>query len=99
MIFHDSRPSLPFHLPAAAPDLAGRRRRCRFDNGSTTTCGVCPRPRGTKYRRITIPSDATDPLEPPGLDARAAGAASARIPAGVSRNRPFLLLKKDAPIW
>ena len=86
MIFHDSRPSPPFHLPAAAPDLAGRSRRCDLENGSTTTCGVCPRPRGTKYRRITIPSDATGPQEPPGADARAPSAASARIPGNTLSN-------------
>ena len=94
MIFHDSRPSPPFHLPAAAPDLAGRSWRCDLENGSTTTCGVCPRPRGTKYRRITIPSDATGPQEPPGADARAPSAVSARIPGGTLSNPNSVLLKK-----
>ena len=37
-------------------------------------------------------------LEPPGVDARASGGASARIPEGVLSNATYFLLKKDAPI-
>jgi hypothetical protein len=60
---------------------------------------VCPRPRGTKYQRITIPSDATGPQEPPGLDARPPGGALARIQGWITSNVELFLLKKDAPIW
>ena len=52
------------------------------------------RPRGTKYQRITIPSDATDPLEPSGLDARLHGGALARIPGWITSNDQLFLLKK-----
>ena len=68
---------------------------------SATTCGMCARPRDTKYRRISIPSDATGPQEPYGVDARPPGGAGAHITGGCSEIQGFLdivLLRKDAPI-
>ena len=53
---------------------------------STTTCGVCARPRGTKYQRITIPSDALGPQEPAGPDARPPRGALARIQGWLTSN-------------
>ena len=51
---------------------AGRRRRGagvgRRDND---LCSVCAGPRDIKYRRVSIPSDATNPQEPRGGHPRA----------------------------
>ena len=82
MIFHESRPSPPFHPPTTASDLGGRRRRWGLVNDSTTTCGVCARPRDTKYRRVIIPSDAAGPQEQPGADERVANAPGAGSQGG-----------------
>ena len=79
-------------FPGARHRAARPGRRSWFgrpalaSQGATTTCGVCVRPRGTKYQRITIPSDATDPLEPSGLDARLHGGALARIQGWITSN-------------
>ena len=67
---------------AAARGLAARRRPALASEGATTTCGVCVRPRGTKYQRITIPSDATNPQDPPGVDARPPNAPRCGIQGG-----------------
>ena len=75
---------------AAARGLAARRRPALASEGATTTCGVCVRPRGTKYQRITIPSDATNPQDPPGADARPLGGALARIQGWITSYPLFI---------
>ena len=86
-----SCPSMIFdrkHIFENYSGSAGRRRPALASEGSTTTCGVGARPRDIKYRRVSIPSDATGPQEPRGGHAGVAGGRrrrAAAAPGAVAR--------------